>query len=163
MRLAKSRLHTQRRHLEQRLKSLAPFAKVPPPPSGWIKALRESLGMTARQLGAHLGMSGAAATMLEQRERSRAITLRDLDRAAAVLNCRVAYALIPVDGLEATLRARAEAAAAQLAGKAQHAMNLEAQPVDRAEHGTQREALAKMLADTLDSRLWETKKGGRKK
>jgi predicted DNA-binding mobile mystery protein A len=158
MKHLKSRLHTQRRHLEQRLKSLSPFAKAPPPPSGWIKAIRQSLGMTARQLGAHLGMSGAAATMLEQREQGRAITLRDLDRAAAVLNCRVAYALIPIDGLEATLQAKAEAAAAELTGKAQHAMKLEAQPVEQAEQRAQREALTEKLIETLDSRLWETKK-----
>ena len=156
MKLKKSRLHTQRRHLEQRLRALAPFARVPPPPSGWIKAVRESLGMTARQLGAHLGMSGVAATKLEQREQARAITLRDLDRAAAVLNCRVAYSLVPIDGLEATLAAKAREKAAELAGKAQHAMVLEEQPVDRAEQRVQVDALARQLAETLDSRLWET-------
>ncbi len=118
--------------------------------------------MTARQLGAHLGMSGAAATKFEQREQTRAITLRDLDRAAAVLNCRVAYALIPIDGLEATLRSRAEAMAAELTGKAQHAMKLEAQPVDQVEQRAQGAALVEKLIETLDSRLWETKKGRKK-
>lgn len=162
MKHVKSRLHTQRRHLEQRLKLLSPFSRVPPPPSGWIKAIRESLGMTARQLGANLGMSGVAATKLEQREQSRAITLRDLDRAAEVLNCRVVYALIPVDGLEATLRSRAVAMAAELTGKAQHAMNLEAQPVARAEQQAQGAALAEKLVETLDSRLWEVRKTRKK-
>lgn len=155
MKLKKSRLHTQRRHLEQRLKALAPFARIPPPPSGWVKAVRESLGMTARQLGAHLGMSGVAATKLEQREKARAITLRDLDRAAAVLNCRVAYALVPIDGLEATLRRKAREKAMELAGKAQHAMALEEQPVERSEEKVQVDALARQLAETLDSRLWQ--------
>jgi predicted DNA-binding mobile mystery protein A len=118
--------------------------------------------MTARQLGAHLGMSGAAATKFEQREQLRAITLRDLDRAAAVLNCRVAYALIPIDGLEATLRGRAEATAAELTRKAQHAMKLEAQPVDQAEQRAQGAVLVEKLIETLDSRLWEMKKGRKK-
>lgn len=162
MKHVKSRLHTQRRHLEQKLRALSPFVNVSPPPSGWIKAIRESLGMTARQLGAHLGMSSVAATRLEQREKSRAITLRDLDRAAEVLNCRVVYALIPIDGLEASLQAKAKALAAELAGKARHAMNLEAQPVDQAEQRAQGAALAKALVETLDSRLWEVKKGKEK-
>lgn len=164
MKLAKSRLHTQRRHLEQRLKQLRPFSKISPPPSGWIKAIRESLGMTARQLGAHLGMSSVGAIKLEQREVSRAITLRDLDRAAAILNCRVVYALVPIDGLEATLRSRAEQAAELLSVKAKHAMSLEEQPVEQAEHRVQQEALAKRLADNLDPRLWDlpTKKGAKK-
>jgi predicted DNA-binding mobile mystery protein A len=159
MKHLKARLHTQRRHLEQKLKTLQPFARVPPPRSGWIKAIRESLGITARQLGAHLGMSSVAATKLEQREQSRSITLRDLDRAAAVLNCRVTYALIPIDGLEATLQAKARATAAELMSKAQHAMKLEAQPVNQIEQRAQSTALAEKLVETLDSRLWEAKKG----
>lgn len=162
MKHLKSRLHTQRRHLEQKLKSLQSFTKVPPPRSGWVKAIRESLGMTARQLGAHLGISSVAITKLEQREQARTITLRDLDRAAAILNCRVIYALIPVDGLEATLQAKAQVTAGELLGKAQHAMNLEAQPVDQAEQRVQSKVLAEQLLKTLDSRLWEPKKGKRR-
>lgn len=160
MKLAKSRLHTQRRHLEHKLAQLRPLAAIPPPPSGWVRAIRESLGMTARQLGRALGMSGVAATKLELRERERSITLRDLDRAAALLHCRVVYALAPIEGLEATLRAQAERAAARLSAKADHAMKLEAQQVDRRELGAQGAVLAKLLAETLDTRLWDPPEGG---
>ena len=164
MKHLKPRLHTQRRHLEQKLKIFTPLAKIPPPPSGWVQAIRESLGMTARQLGAYLGMSTVAATKLEQREKSRSITLRDLDRAAAILNCRVVYALVPNDGLEATLRARAEALAERLSTKASHAMKLEEQSVEHAESRAQLEALTKRLIENLDSQLWElpVKKGTKK-
>ncbi len=157
MKLAKSRLHTQRRHMDQKLQQLLPFSRVPPPPSGWVRAIRESLGMTARQLGKALGMSGVAATKLEQREKDRSITLRDLDRAAALMNCRVVYALVPVHSLEHTLKHQSEKVAAELSARADHAMKLEEQQVDRQELGAQKEVLAKMLAETLDSRLWEGK------
>lgn len=162
MKLVKSRLHMQRRHLEKKLEPLSPLAKITRPPSGWIQAIRESLGLTARQLGAHLGMSAAGATKLEQRERARTITLRDMDRAASVLNCRVVYALVPNGGLEATLRARAEKTAERLSAKAQHAMRLEAQPVARDEQQAQREELARRLLESLDARLWEVPEKKRK-
>jgi len=153
----------QRRHLDKKIASFASLAEIPRPPSGWIQAIRESLGLTARQLGAHLGISAAGATKLEQRERARTITLRDLDRAAAVLNCRVTYVLVPLSDLEATLRARAEKTAEQLSAKAQHAMKLEAQPVARDEQQAQREELVKRLMESLDSRLWEVPEKKRSK
>lgn len=155
MKLAKPRLHIQRRHLEQRVASLAPLRDSPRPPSGWVKAIRESLGMTARQLGLALGMSAPAVTKLEARERDRSITLRDLDRAAEQLGCRVVYGLVPDTTLEATLERQALRTAERLAAKAHHHMSLEAQAVERAETAAQVRELARLLKESLDPRLWE--------
>ena len=126
------------------------------PPSGWVKAIRESLGMTARQLGRFLGMSSPAVTKLEARERDRSITLRDLDRVARLLGCKVVYALVPETTLDDALDRRARLVAARLAGKAGHHMKLEAQQVDADETGAQTETLAKLLKESLDPRLWES-------
>jgi predicted DNA-binding mobile mystery protein A len=141
--------------MEDKLLNLMGFKAVPRPPSGWIKAIRESLGMTARQLGLHLGMSAPAATKLEARERNRSITLRDLDRAAHVLGCQVVYALIPYDSLEQTLNEQAHRTAERLATKAHHHMSLEAQAVPATETRAQINVLAAKLKETLDPRLWE--------
>lgn len=155
MKLAKSRLNTQRRHMENKLKLWAPMLKLAPPPSGWVKAIRESLGMTARQLGQFLGMSSPAVTKLESRERDRSVTLRDLDRAAEVLGCKVVYSLVPITTLEDTLNQRAKLTAQKLAQKAKHHMDLEAQGVDAKESKAQTDQLTKLLKETLDSRIWE--------
>lgn len=155
MKLAKSRLHTQRRHLDQKLALLRPLGNVPRPPSGWIQAIREALGITTRQMGKHLGMSGAAITKMENRERSGGITLNDLERAASILQCRVAYTLIPLESLEQTLRDQATKAAERLGAKADHAMRLEEQQVHSAEMRAQKEVLAKLLMENLDPRLWD--------
>lgn len=155
MKLAKSRLHTQRRHLDHKLSLLKGLERVPPPPTGWIRAIRESLGITTRQMGKLLGISGVGITKMEQREQSRSITLRDLERAAQILGCRLSYALIPVDTLESTLQKQAQKTAARLSRKADHAMKLEEQQVEKTELKIQTETLAKLLAESLDSRLWE--------
>lgn len=160
MKLAKSRLHTQRRLLDQRLRLLKPLAKAPTPPSGWLQAIRESLGMTTRQMGKYLGISGAAVTKLEGRERERGITLKDLQRVAQVLDCRLVYALVPNQSLEQTLRAQTKKTAHRLSMKADHAMKLEDQQVHSSELVAQRKVLAKLLLESLDHRIWdiETKK-----
>jgi predicted DNA-binding mobile mystery protein A len=163
MRLAKARLHTQRRHLERKLADLEPMKSVPRPPSGWVKAIRESLGMTARQLGQALNMSSPAITKLEARERDRSITIRDLDRAAAEMGCRVVYALVPDTTLEATLQRQALKTAERLAAKAHHHMTLEAQGVERRETGAQVRELARSLQESLDPRLWEREGSARSK
>jgi predicted DNA-binding mobile mystery protein A len=155
MKLAKSRLNTQRRHLESKLAHWQAVRPLGRPPSGWVKAIRESLGMTARQLGQYLGMSSPAVTKLEARERDRSITLRDLDRAAQVLGCRLVYALVPEDTLEQTLERQSRKAALRLTRKAEHHMKLEAQGVEPAETHAQMRVLAQMLRERLDSRLWE--------
>lgn len=155
MRLAKPRLHIQRRHLEQRVAGLAPLRDAARPPSGWVKAIRESLGMTARQLGGALGISAPAITKLEARERDRSVTLRDLDRAAEQLGCRVVYGLVPETTLEDTLERQALRTAERLAARADHHMSLEAQAVDRAETAAQVRELARLLKESLDPRLWE--------
>lgn len=164
MKLAKSRLHTQRRLLDQKLALLKASEKIPPPPSGWIQAIRESMGMTTRQMGKYLGMSGAAVTKLENRERAKGITLKDLQRVAEILDCRLMYALVPVETLESTLRTQAAKTAARLSEKADHAMKLEDQQVNPTELRAQRDVLAKLLLESLDSRIWAgDEKWGRKK
>lgn len=154
MKLAKSRLHTQRRHLDQKLDHFRPMQKIPTPPSGWIRAIRESLGMTTRQMGKHLGISGAAVTKMENRERSRSITLKDLERAATLFHCRVVYSLVPVESLESTLRNQAQKAVKNITEKTDHMMKLEEQAVEPRELKAQQEVFLKILLESLDPRIW---------
>jgi predicted DNA-binding mobile mystery protein A len=113
-------------------------------------------------MGKILGVSGVAITKLENRERDHSITLRDLEKAAALFQCRLAYALIPIDSLESSLRSQARKAAARLSEKADHAMKLEEQQVDRAELRAQVDVLARLLLESLDSRIWDPAEKGKK-
>jgi predicted DNA-binding mobile mystery protein A len=70
-----------------------------PPPEGWVRHLRDALGMNTRQLAARLGTSRQAVLGLESRERRGAITLDTLGRAADALGCELRYVLIPRDSL----------------------------------------------------------------
>ena len=45
------------RHLDQRFAALRPLAKTQRPPKGWLRAVRNALGMTTAQLARRLGVS----------------------------------------------------------------------------------------------------------
>lgn len=82
------------------------------PTHGWVRAIRDSLGMNARQLATRLNLSQAAVTQLERTEAQGTIRLDTLRRAADALNCDLMYTLIPRLSLDemvmnqARLRAR---------------------------------------------------------
>ena len=84
------------------------------PRSGWVRAVRDALGMTTRQMGQRLGVSAAAVSQLEKSERQGTIQLDTLRRAADALDCSLFYVLVPRNSLEATLSGAALKKATEL-------------------------------------------------
>ena len=78
--------HIARINLDRRFNLLRGKDSYARPPHGWVKAIREALGMSTRQFGVRLAVSQARASKIEEAERSGAITLASLERAAQVLN-----------------------------------------------------------------------------
>jgi predicted DNA-binding mobile mystery protein A len=97
------------------------------PPSGWLKAIREALGMPATQLARRLGVVTSTVTRLETSEADDSISLATLRRAAAALGCELHYVLVPRESLADTLESRATTLARQRMAAVSHSMALEAQ------------------------------------
>lgn len=145
------------RHLDKRFAALRPLAKSPRPPKGWLRAIRDALGMTTAQFGKRLGVSQPRIIELEQSEASGGVTLNTLQRAAEALGCRFVYALIPERPLTDVVQERAEAVAARQLGAVAQSMRLEDQEVKSKEmakelHRRQVEQLLRRPA-----RLWDEK------
>src|SRR5712692_9030777 len=117
-----------RQRLDQRLGDI-PEGLLAKPAQGWIAAIRDALGMSVRDLGRRMGTSGQRASKLEHDELSGGIQLSSLERAAAVMNCRLVYALIPNEPLEEMVRRQARKKAAQAVGAVSHNLRLEDQAV----------------------------------
>jgi predicted DNA-binding mobile mystery protein A len=113
--------------LDKRFKTVRPLIALGHPPRGWVRAIRDALGMTTRQLGERIGVSQPRVVKLEQAEIDRSITLDSLDRAAEALGCRVVYALVPEKPLSETLRERAQQIAARQLSSLNQTMSLESQ------------------------------------
>lgn len=144
-----------RRQLDKRLKVLANINAFSTPPRGWIKAIREAMGMTAKQLGARLGVSQPRALKIEEAEVSGALTLNTLERAAQALNCQLVYVLVPEKPLEELTRERAERLARKQFQITGHSRTLEDQKVDAADQQAQIDALTREYLASSHSRLWD--------
>jgi predicted DNA-binding mobile mystery protein A len=145
------------RHLDQRFVALRPLAKSQRPPKGWLRAVRDALGMTAAQLARRMGVSQPRITELEQAEVSGNVTLRSLQRAAEALGCRLVYAFVPEKPLADTIRERAEVVAQQRLAAVEHTMRLEDQAV---KDKNARNNLRRQFVDDLlrhPARLWDEK------
>ena len=135
-------------------RTLAPFRKAPrrTPPRGWIRALRDALGMTAEQLGERMGVTQPSVQRLELSEAEGTIQLNSLRKAAAALDCEVVYALVPRRTLKQTFHTEATRVARRELGLIGHTMALEDQAV---EDEDDEERLRRFIAEELDPReLW---------
>lgn len=142
-----------RRALDRRFAGLPPADALAAPPRGWIRAIRDALGMSAAQLGARLGVQQSRVSRLEQAECSGAVTLASLERAADALGCDLRYVLVPRQPLEQTVRSRATELARRDMARVQHTMALEDQATDGADVAATLDDLAN---DCLRSRkLWD--------
>jgi predicted DNA-binding mobile mystery protein A len=143
-----------RRHLDSRLAPIiAVRSSLDTPPKGWIKAIRQALGMTTMQLARRMGVRQPTIVNIEQSESADRIQLGTLRRAAEALDCELVYALVPRQSLEAIVEKRALQLANRTMSSVEHSMRLEAQGVDNAATERQRRA----LADSINpKRLWDS-------
>lgn len=148
---------TARRQLDKRLKSLQNADNLMRPPHGWIKAIREALGMTTKQLGNRLGISQPGITKIEKSEKSHTISLDTLARTAEALDCHLVYALVPSDSLDETVRRRATIMAKKRLQSTSHSMRLESQSVEDSDEYQQLQKLIDKLIEQGGSKLWEDK------
>jgi len=97
------------------------------PPRGWVRAVREALGMSAAALGARLGTTAGAVIRLEQSEAADRIRLDTLRRAADALGCDLVYLLVPRRPLTTVVRERARELARSQVKAVEQTMLLEDQ------------------------------------
>jgi predicted DNA-binding mobile mystery protein A len=145
------------RHLDKRFTALRRLAQSPRPPKGWLRAIRDALGMTTAQFARRLSVSQPRIIELEQSEVSGGVTLHTLQRAAEALGCRLVYALVPEKPLAETVRERAELVAQRQLTAVEHTMRLEDQSVKGKTAGKD---LRRQFIEELfrrPARLWDEK------
>lgn len=130
-------------------------AVIPEPPvGGWIRAVREALGMNAVQMAARMGVTRQAVQQYERGELQGSIELATLRRTAEALGCRLAYAFVPASSFEDIVKDRARSVAGAELAAVDQTMLLEGQRVEQEEVGEQLEERAAALIGTR--RLWST-------
>jgi predicted DNA-binding mobile mystery protein A len=101
------------------------------PPRGWVRTIREALGMSTAALARRLGTTASAVAKLEQNEVADKIQLGTLRRAADALDCDLVYVLVPRRPLGSVVRERARELAHREAAALERTMALENQATGR--------------------------------
>jgi len=120
------------------------------PPQGWLKTIREALGMTSTQLARRMELSQPRVIQMEKNEKN--LKISTLERAAAALGCRLVYAIVPDEPIEQILQKRAREKASALIKKVNVNMALENQQVEAEQQID--ELVSDLLGGSL-SELWE--------
>lgn len=104
------------------------------PQRGWLRAIRESLGLTLESVGQKLGQSRRRIQEFEEAEAQDRITLHSLRRVAEAMDCDLVYAIVPKSGtLPELAERRARAQASEDVLDVEHTMALENQAVGNVE------------------------------
>lgn len=120
----------------------------------WIKTIRETLGMSTRQLAKKLKVSQSVVVSAERNELAHTITLAQLDKFAEALGCKVVYSLVPETSLEKMIDDRAELIAKQQVNMVKHTMRLEDQSASDDFANQQVEGIKRKMLDEKWSLLW---------
>ncbi len=143
------------RHLDDRFATLRALSHGQRPPKGWIRAIRDALGMTTTQYAKRLGVSQPRIVELEKSEQSGGVTLNTLQRAAEALGCRLVYVLVPERPLAEVVTKRAAEIAERQSQAVEQTMRLEDQAVEdnRAAQALREQAIEDLLK--RPARLWD--------
>jgi predicted DNA-binding mobile mystery protein A len=143
------------KQLDGALAAAAACRGVQRPRRGWLRAIREALGVTTRQMAQRLGIGQTAYVKAEANEATEAISLKQLRRIAAALDCELVYAIVPRRSLIDTVEERATQLARKRVSRVAHTMALEDQGTPSETTEAQVSAAKTELLSGRWSRLWE--------
>jgi predicted DNA-binding mobile mystery protein A len=146
-----------RGQLDDTLNKFSSITSINRPIRGWIRAIRDALGMNMRQFADRLGVSKSRIPRIEQDEITGSLTLKTMNRVADKLDCVFVYGFVPRTSLNDTVRKQALVVTERRMSRLMHTMRLEAQGLSSE---NAKKAFKNMVEETIDSfsTLWEKDK-----
>lgn len=141
--------------LDEKLKRYSRLRSDTPPKKGWIRAIRDALGMSAEQLGRRANFSQQAIAQLEGSEAEGKATIAKLRTVAKGLDCTFVYALVPNSTLADFLKRQATKVAERTVLSTAHSMSLEDQDVPDKQTQKQIDILAREINMTFPRYIWD--------
>ena len=120
------------------------------PPQGWLRTIREFLGMTTTQLAQRINVSQPRVVNMEKNEKN--IKISTMERIANALNCDFFYVFIPRENIDDIIYNQAKQKALKILNKVNQNMGLENQLANTDEL---LKDLIKELLDGNISRIWD--------
>ena len=118
----------QFQQLNEKMDQLNGLQHVIVPPIGWIKAIRNGIGMSMEQLGKKLSITKQGVMDIEKREKEGAITIKSMQEIAKAMDTKFVYGFVPNAGsLEKMIETRALEIAKTIVQRTSTTMKLEDQ------------------------------------
>jgi predicted DNA-binding mobile mystery protein A len=126
------------RQLDRSLQPFLAARAISRPERGWLRAIREAIGVSASELARDMGTTRSLPLLLEKSEAENTITLKSLKAAANALDCELVYALVPRAGsIEELANQRFRTEARKYVADVEHSMALENQAAGHTEEAEQ--------------------------
>ena len=116
------------RALSRKTENLAQLRDAQPPKQGWISAVRQALGMTAKQLAERVGLSQPRIAKMELNENN--LKISTMKKIAEGLDCDFVYGFVPKSSLQETINRQARKKAEAILSNVNTNMALEDQLAD---------------------------------
>lgn len=139
-----------RQQLDKQFEALKGLASSAPQ-QGWIKTIRDALGLSASQLGKKAGIDQSRISRLENAEKSGNLKLSSLQKIAKGLNMRFVYGFVAETTLETMVQEQARRIAVKRLKTLDNTMRLEKQ-------GLPEEEKKKALDDMIEKILIDNPK-----
>jgi len=143
-----------REQLDEKLDKIRPFAFLTME-SGWIKVIREALGMSTKQLGKKVGIDQSRISRLENAEIEGDLKLSSLKKIAEGLNMRLVYYFVPAESLEEMMENQAKAIAQKRMNNINQTMRLEDQELSEKEKAKALEDLTQRILIDEPKDFWD--------
>lgn len=135
----------QIRALDKKTSDLTSAKNIVPQPSGWIKTVREAIGMTVSQLAARLGVTQPRITKMESNEDN--LKLSTMKKAAEAMNCEFVYYFKPRTTFQNLVDEQAQKKAAEVLKTVNVNMALENQEI------AEDEAVKDFASDLINTKI----------
>ena len=146
-----------REQLDATLNRFEPLKSIAPPNKGWIRAIRDVIGMTGEQLANRLNTNKQRVSRIEHDEKLGKVKIETLRNVADALDCEFAYAFVPRNNLEQTVREQAEVIAEKRMARSNQMMRLEKQELSKDEKNKALQNLIDEIIETMPKSLWDEK------
>ena len=135
----------QIRALDKKIFDLKSAKNIVPQSSGWIKTVREAIGMTVSQLAARLGVTQPRITKMESNEDN--LKLSTMKKAAEAMNCEFVYYFKPRTTFQNLVDEQAQKKAAEVLKTVNVNMALENQEI------AEDEAVKDFASDLINTKI----------
>lgn len=146
-----------REQLDETMKSFESLKAMSAPIKGWIRAIRDTVGMTGGQLAKRLKVNQQRVARIEQDEVLGKVTLNTMQNVAEAMDCVFVYGVVARDSLEQIVRGQAELVAKKRMVRSNQMMRLEKQELSEAEKVKAMQTLIDEIVETMPKSLWDEK------